>query len=197
MKIALDIGAHDGKDSIKLLDEGYKVYAFEPIRDMFKYFVEIELNYPQFTHLPIGVDLETGIKPFFKNTKIGTLSSLYQLNEEVTDKLYPEQQVENSINAYSIFTLSLYDFCNLENIQSIDYLHCDVQGNDFRVLKSLRDKISIVKKGVVEASGRSGLYKANNNIVDIKEYLIEHGFTTFNEVSKKPDNLEYDLYFSR
>lgn len=197
MKIALDIGANDGKDSIRLLEEGYKVYAFEPLKNMFKYFVPIEQQYPHFTYLPVGVDLTTGIKTFYSNDKLSTISSLHKFNTEISDKWWPGQKVDTQIRPYKIYTISLYDFCTIENITSIDYLHCDTQGNDFRVLQSLQDKISIVKQGVVEASGERGLYQVDNNIEDIKVYLKQHGFTYFKESIRKSDNLEFDLYFSR
>ena len=46
--------------------------------------------------------------------------------------------------------ITLDKFCKDNNITSIRYLHSDTQGNDFNVLLGLKNKINIVKEGVVE-----------------------------------------------
>ncbi|NDA03128.1 MAG: recombinase RecA [Burkholderiaceae bacterium] len=63
----------------------------------------------------------------------------------------------------------------IDNIEQIDYLHIDAQGNDFNVLKSLGDKISIVVEGNIEAADKVDLYKGiDNRADDIRNYLIDN-----------------------
>jgi FkbM family methyltransferase len=198
MKIALDIGSHDGSDSIRLLKEGYKVYAFEPMFHLYSFFPPIEREYEHFTFLPIGVDVETGLKKFNSNEKLGTISSLHELNTKISDTWWPNQNIDTEITKNTVLCMSLFDFCTIANIDRIDYLHCDTQGNDFNVLKSLKSKIDILQGGVVETGGKTNaLYHSDNSIDDIKLFLESNGFTITKEVSRKDDNLEYDLYFTR
>jgi predicted O-methyltransferase YrrM len=92
------------------------------------------------------------------------------------------------------FNSALSDF----NDQSIDFLHIDAQGNDFNVLKSLENKISIVKEGVVEASKNVELYKNTNNKVDnIKEYLKLNGFEIINETINDAVEAEVNIHFKK
>jgi FkbM family methyltransferase len=198
MKIALDIGSHDGRDSIELLKQGYRVYAFEPMRELYHHFSPIEREYSQFTFLPMGIDIETGLCEFNNNNKLGTISSLHELNIDKSNEWWSGQEIETDITKNTIFCISLFDFCNIANIDKIDYLHCDAQGNDFNVLKSLKSKMGIVQEGVIEAAGTSsGLYHSNNNKDDIKIFLEKNGFEITHEVSLKEDNCEYDLFFRK
>jgi hypothetical protein len=73
--------------------------------------------------------------------------------------------------------LRLDDVINLLNIKEIDYIHIDAQGNDFRVLQSLGDKISIVKSGVCEVAQKAELYQGTENTIDVvKPWLESKGF---------------------
>lgn len=194
MKIAFDIGAHDGKDSIKLLEQGYKVFAFEPMHMMVKYFLPILDKYEHFNFIPVGVDLETGFKPF---NIYNTLSSLHKINKEVSDVWYDKQNVEEKFYTQNTFFITLYDFCTYSNIDKIDYLHCDAQGNDLRVLKSLQSKINIVEKGVVESGGQKSLYQSDNLKSNVEQFLNDNGFKIDNIVTLKEDQNEFNIHFSR
>lgn len=193
MKVAFDIGSHDGKDSIRFLKEGYKVYAFEPIRYIHKNFEPL-LKDKNFTFIPIGIDNEPGVKPFHI---LSRLSSMYEFNKEVSDNWFPGEELETKVETHNTFFITLYDFCKFTGIDRIDYLHCDTQGNDLNVLKSLKTKINIVQQGVCEAAGESNLYKSNNSKKDIEEYLVNNGFKIDKIVVRREDQNEFDIHFSK
>jgi hypothetical protein len=66
---------------------------------------------------------------------------------------------------------------NLYGITEIDYLHIDTQGNDFRVLQSLGDKIDCVKEGVVEVSKNAKYYNVQDNTMEVvAPWLSMKGF---------------------
>ena len=197
MKIAFDIGSHDGKNSIKLLDKGYYVYAFEPLRSSLKYFIPIEKQYENFTYLPLGVNLKSGLYTFYKNTAVGRASSLYSFNDDSALKHWPEGNIHTSIETEKIYCINLRNFCEEENISRIDYFHCDAQGNDFNILKSLGDKVDIIEEGIVETSGKYNLYNSDNNIDDIILYLKKFGFKNFYKETHSDYDTEYNLYFSK
>ena len=88
------------------------------------------------------------------------------------------------------------NFINENSIDSIDYLWVDAQGNDFKVIKSLGEKISIVKEGKCEGSYSVDLYvNTENNVNDIVEWLTGKGF----KCKIVPDNVgkEADVHFRR
>ena len=202
MKIALDIGSHDGRDSLRLLKEGYKVYAFEPLKNRYEeFFAPIEKNYDNFTLLQVGIDKEPGLKKFNDNTRLGTISSLYELNTSTVEELWPGQDLDKHITVREILCITLFDFCTYANIDKIEYLHCDTQGNDLNVLESLGSKINIVEKGVVESSGERSLYYSNNSKEDIIKFLIDNKFKIDREEyrghSHNTNTAEHNIYFSR
>jgi hypothetical protein len=95
-------------------------------------------------------------------------------------------------------TITLYDFCNIYKIEQIDYLHIDAQGNDFNVLKSLGDKLSIVVEGNIEAANNVDLYKGiDNKAEDIRQYLIDNGFEIVQEEANDYLSAEINIHFKR
>jgi FkbM family methyltransferase len=198
MKVALDIGAHDGRDSLKLLKEGYRVYAFEPLKNRYdKYFRPIEDAYENFTLLQLGIDKNPGLKKFYDNTGLGTISSLYELDKSIVEEKWPGQDLDKSITVREILCITLFDFCTYANIDRIDYLHCDTQGNDLNVLESLGSKIDMVQKGVVETSGTKSLYYSNNSKEAVIKFLINCNFKIDKEELLGDGSIEYNIHFSK
>jgi hypothetical protein len=100
--------------------------------------------------------------------------------------------------------IRLDDFVKLYGIKEIDYLHVDAQGNDFNVMKSLGDMISIVKEGVCEVANHIELYDIEDNTVGVvKPWLESKGFEVRVEddgVGKQYTTIngnEVNLFFKR
>ena len=96
-------------------------------------------------------------------------------------------------------------FVQQNNISRIDYLHCDAQGNDFKVLKSFGDKINIIKKGRCEASHKVTLYEGvDNSAKSIINFLKANSFNIYKITGEygniiddleTSDEKEVDIYF--
>lgn len=72
------------------------------------------------------------------------------------------------------------------NIDIINYLHCDAQGNDLRILESFGDRIHSIERGMVEVSLRDELY--DDVINDFKNTIIfleNNGFVIENLLELK------------
>ena len=67
------------------------------------------------------------------------------------------------------------------NVNNISYLHIDTQGNDLKVLSSLKKKINILEQGVLEAaiSKEKSLYEENHTIDEVKKFLKKENFEIF------------------
>ena len=84
----------------------------------------------------------------------------------------------------------------LNDIEIIDYFHCDTQGSDLDVLYGLGDKISIIKEGVIEAAAkRDILYKNQNDYLECIEFLKMNNFEIIAVHSNDPDTNEVNIHF--
>lgn len=199
-KVVFDIGANDGKETLeRSLEKNTIVYAFEPTRELLiKYLWPIAYENSNIHIIPFAVDIENSFKKFnIAGNGDWGCSSLYEFTDNI-DSIWPGRPDFNMTDSYLVPTITLYDFCNLYNIEYIDFIEIDTQGNDFNVLKSLKDKISIVKEGVIEVSNKISLYKNSNNKIDeVKKYLIDSGFDIINEVGNDYLDAEMNIYFKR
>lgn len=96
--------------------------------------------------------------------------------------------------------ITLQSFIEENQIDDIEYFHCDVQGKDLEVLMGMGEHITKIKAGVIEmpTSHDNKLYKDQKYIhTDAIEYLQERGF----EISEVQDNdcwgNEVNIHFRR
>ena len=64
MKIFIEVGANTGSDTQKYINEGYEVYAFEPVPDLIKTLTSKFKDRDNFNLIPMAVDLTNGFKWF-------------------------------------------------------------------------------------------------------------------------------------
>lgn len=199
MKTIIECGANLGIDTQRLHEQNPEanIYCFEPTVELL-----VNILYPKFALndkikiFPFAVDIKNGFSKFnIAGQADWGCSSLYEFNENI-DKKWPNRPDFKFTRSYTVPTITLFDFCNIYNINEIDYLWIDTQGNDFNVLKSLKDKINFVKSGRCEASMSVQLYKnTDNDFQTIAKWLKEKGFN----VRLEPDGggQECNIFFSK
>ena len=197
MKTIVEVGANWGGDTKRFADESNNfVYAFEPTPELFDHLCETFSSYSNVKILPFAVDEEEGEAIFnIAGTGDWGCSSLYTFDPEIHEK-WEGRPDFHFTNQVTVEKKRLDNFINENNIDSIDYLWVDAQGNDFKVMKSLGDKINIVKEGKCEGSYSVDLYvNTENNVNDIVEWLTDKGF----KCKIVPDNVgkEADVHFKR
>ena len=214
--IVFDIGANNGlsgwdelyrlTSTAPSLTNKDKVYAFEPTPYLIDRFLRVlERAAPDnFIVIPKAVSLKNEITDFHIARGRGC-SSLHDFHKNVSYKkdigpkpawLSGKFQVVETIK---VETIRLDTFIIYNNIDKIDFLHCDAQGGDLNVLKSLGDKIDIVSRGCVEAHHiNTPLYNIDNSITSIVSFLEDRGFK-INRRDKvlKTDEKEINIRFSR
>jgi FkbM family methyltransferase len=196
-KIKFDIGANSGNDTKRLASDGSIVYAFEPTHELLvNHLWPLSNENPNIKVIPFAVDVKNSFQAFnIAGQSDWGCSSLYDFSEDIHQK-WPNRNDFKKTHSYQVPTITLYDFCNLYKIDRIDMLHIDAQGNDFNVLLSLKDKISIVKEGVVEASDKVDLYSgATNRIEYIRYFLISNGFKIIKETPNDVVGAEVNIRF--
>lgn len=203
MKTVIECGANRGTDTDKLLEmfpgQDTTVYAIEPTYEL----VSTHL-YPKFKDDPRvkicqwAVDIENTFKTFnvasvMKGAADWGCSSLHEFTDNIHE-LWPDRPDFQVTHKYTVPTMTLWDFCNLYRITSIDYLWIDTQGNDYNVLQSLKEKISIVKEGRCEVANLVELYKNTGNTRNnVEEFLVNNGF----EIETIGSSYEADIKFKR
>ena len=198
-KIVVEIGANNGRDTQLLLDSNPDaiLYAFEPthellVNDLWPKFK----NHERVRVIPFAVDVETGFKTFnIAGQADWGCSSLHEFSDNI-HQIWPNRPDFKVTHRYTVPTITMYDFCSLYKIDSIDYLWIDTQGNDLNCLKSFGSKIDIVRQGQCESAGTTELYKNTGNTYEnCANWLKDHGFSV-NDAPHAHQH-EVDLYFTR
>jgi FkbM family methyltransferase len=195
--IIVEVGANYGNDTAHFVnDKNNEVWAFEPTPELIEHLSNRFRGDKNFHLIGKAVDIEETTKVF--NIAGGGdwgCSSLYEFADDIHEKWEgrPDFQVTHTVE---VQTIRLDTFIVENKIEKIDYLWVDAQGNDFKVLKSLGDKIDIVAKGKCEGAYTVDLYKTEENRVeDIVAWLQSNSFScnvVLDNVGK-----EADVHFSR
>ena len=178
--IIVEVGANQGQDTEKFLEKPENVvYSFEPIPELAFRLWEKHGQNKNFHLITAAIDVENGWKKF--NISKGGDWGCSSLHDFAPDlhKVWSRPDFRYDTFLANAMCIRLDTFMDIFNIQEIGYIHIDAQGNDFNVLKSLGDKINVVRSGVVEVSNKIELYDIKDNHVSVvKPWLEERGFKT-------------------
>lgn len=197
-KIYIEVGSNKGTDTEKFVNDDSIVYCFEPSMELAFELWKKYQNSDNVIILPFAIDIENGFKKFnVAGTSNWGCSSLNYFDKKINEK-WPGRPDFIFTHSYVVPTITLYDFINLYDIKYVDYLWIDAQGHDFNVIKSLKEKIKIVKEGRCEAAHNVSLYEnVNNDYKKIINYLNQQNFETNIELDRSGFGAECDIYFRR
>ena len=205
MTTCIEVGANQGTDTDRFIEQYDRVFAFEPIQELCNKLWEKYRFNSKVMVFPFAVDIVNA----FKNFNISTgydwgSSSLFEFDYDnlrggkwyEPDPNFYRGDMETH-HSYLVPTITLYDFVTMYNINKIDYLHIDAQGNDINVLRSLKHKINIVEAGILEVGCGLDIYKNTDNRVEtaitflnVNEFKIIASFV-------QPEEHEINLFFER
>lgn len=186
----IEIGANDGGNTSKFFKDAM-VWSFEP-----NPFLAKTLRYKFRNNTNIQI-IEKAVGDFdgtstFNISADGQSSSLYELStfsKENTKIKYVSQVLVDVIR--------MDTFLIENNIDIIDYFHCDAQGNDLTILKSFGDKLESIRAGKIEVSLNDELYENVSNSLETSiSFLTENGFDISNlsDINKiKSQSIQYDV----
>jgi FkbM family methyltransferase len=196
MSIIVEVGANKGTDTEEWVkDPNNTVYCFEPTPELCSLLWEKFSTFPNFHLFPGAVDVENAWRVFnIAGQKDWGCSSLHTFNENINE-LWSGRADFKFTKSVNTFCIRLDSFLEMSNIETVDYLWIDAQGNDWNVLKSLGKRIDSVKEGKCEVSYTVNLYNTDNTLENVKPWLEKRGFV----VSVIPDKVgkECDLHFKR
>ncbi len=200
-KVVFDVGANNGNDTIPLAknNKNITVYAFEPTPELFSLLCEKTKDTPNYKITNKAVSNYNGKSTFYISGKADWgCSSLNQFNDNL-DKTWSGRTDFCVTDTIEVDVITLKNFIIDNNIDTIDYLHVDAQGNDLEVLYGLEEYIKIVKEGVIEMPicHDTKLYKNQKYLLsDAILFLTQNNFKI---ISIKPNDIhgnEFNIYFT-
>ena len=201
-KHIFDIGAYDGLDGIimAIKNPDILIHAFEANPEQIK---KINFNKKKIKNYKINNLAVSNKNSYFQFNiaKNPTVSSLNKFSINL-DKSWPGYKDAHCtvIKKIKVKCITLNKYCSENSIKEIDYLHIDTQGSDLKVLKGLKNKIHIVKKGVLEAAvnKKKSLYENSNTINEAKKFLSSNNFS-ISKIEPVDNNIknEKNIFFYR
>ena len=170
VKVIMEIGSMDGADANELTEYYHPKRTFI-IEAHPKFAEDIGNKYPQYSVWDIAAsDLDGAID--FNAVQDGSanlgMSSMLEREEK-----YPSYDVEYT--PVRIHTFRMDTFCVMINIESIDLLKIDVEGNSYEVLEGFGDMLWFVKCIHVECE-HEPVWKDQKLYADVERLLIGRGF---------------------
>lgn len=128
--VIFDVGANIGEYSFFLNQKfnGYEIYSFEPSKKTFKKLLKNTEKISSIHPINLGLGDEKKRGFLYIDPKISEISTLH--NRKINLKEKEEINIE-----------TLDNFCKIKNIDKIDFLKMDVEGNEFNILKGARRMI--------------------------------------------------------
>ena len=187
--VLFDIGACEGLSSVRYLSIFPKstIYTFEPVPNNFLKVLKNKNkhNLDKLIPFELGLSSEKGEATFYvssgkppnkdipedNSTDFGNKSSsLYKPGK--TKKIHPWLEFKESI---TIKTETLKNFCSENSIDSIDFIHMDVQGAELMVLEGAENMISNINAIWLEVE-KIALYEGQALKSDIEKFLLKNNF---------------------
>jgi len=197
----IEVGANKGTDTIRFIEMmNSHVYAFEPIpflcEAIRKNHSANNLEVFNLAVSDFNGKAKFGISDPTKGAMDYGCSSLFTFTKGI-ENLWSNRGDFNFVETIDVEVIRMDTFLEEKGITHVDYLHCDAQGGDLKVLKSFGNKLNLLKSGVVEASNSVSLYEVDNSAKSIVLFLEENGFKILNKNELESAAYEIDIKFEK
>jgi FkbM family methyltransferase len=197
-KIFFDVGANFGTSSIHKAksDPETIVYAFEPTPELILHLKTQTFYLKNYNVVGKAVSDYEGTATFNVSGLCDWgCSSLLEFSDKSKTE-WPGRTDFVVSKQIQVDVIRLDNFIIENNIDVIDYFHCDTQGSDLDVLYGLGEKISIIKEGTIEAAEKQDiLYKNQNTVIECIEFLKMNNFEVVSVSSNDPEFNEANIHF--
>ncbi len=184
--VIIEAGSFKGKDTKRLASNWPhgRIYAFEPVPEIF---ARLQLNTKKLKNIScfqVALSNTTGESVFFVSQKPIKKEAPFQAGSlkkpkerlKWSDVFYPK--------TITVQTITLDDWAHQNNIDHIDFLWLDVQGNAYEVLQGAQKLLPTIKAIWTEVEFVEA-YENQKQYEQLKEYLESKGFQ---EVAKDFEN---------
>jgi len=181
-----DVGARGGFRLLKKLHSKINVYFFEPEPKSFDDLKNICLKNKSFASIHLyntALSDSINVVSLYRTAHLD-MCSLLEPDSKQFEKEYGH--VKNSkpwfqslllTDAITVQTNTIDNFCKENNIDFIDFLKIDTQGNELAVLKGAAKMLDNKKIGVIKAEANfATMYKKQSYFKDVDAYLKSKGY---------------------
>jgi FkbM family methyltransferase len=193
-----DIGAYTGNSvyDFRNIFKNSLIYSFEPSSKNYKKLIKNTEKLKNVFTYNIAVSSKEGKSKFYENEWEFT-SSLLKINEgkykKKLDNSFKYRGINHSNKIYEVKTTSIDKFIENNQIEKIDIIKIDTQGNEEEVLKGMKRvlKNNNVKIIIIEMIFADYYEKSNVSFMRLEKYLLINGYKIFgiygiNKISGKP-----------
>lgn len=181
-----EIGACEGEDSIKYarLFPNATLYAFEPLPNNIKL---MEENYAKYGVTNVftynqALSAQEGTAEFYvsEGRPEDAPESDWDYGNKSSSLLPPDKHLETASfvkfnQKIKVNTTTIKSFCEANDIETVDFIHLDVQGAELIVLEGASNFISRIKAIWLEVS-KVPLYKGQPLVDEVKEFMSRNNF---------------------
>lgn len=204
-KIFFDVGSHNGSWSRrKATTPNSLVYAFEPTPFLLeKFLYPLEKQFNNIKVIPKAVGISNDLVDFYVAGNRKDFQSDWGCGSihKFSDDLHitwPGRSDFKVTEEIQVESITMKNFVEDNDIQKIDFFHCDTQGNDLNVLMSFGDKLSIIEEGEIEVFAQNPLYqKINNSRESCEAFLEENGYRVTGLSCNDKFGNEFNLRFAK
>lgn len=183
-KIIFDVGGHVGEYTLKIneFDPSVKIYAFEPNPDTFRSLVQ-NTEHENDRIIPVNIAM---------SSKEGEVTLYTDPSKNAVDSLYFFDNVQyKHTDSKLVYCGTVDAWCEKNNIDHIDMLKIDTEGNDLEVIKGARRMINEGRIGVIQFEfGLLNTY-SHSYLYDFAQFLNPFGYELY---KIKPLGLEKVMY---
>lgn len=184
--IILDAGAFDGNDSIDFAMKfpNATIYSLEPVKEIYDALCNNVKDYANIRTFNLALDDANDIKDIYISSGMSNQSSsLLKPKEHMT--IFPTCLFDR---VEKVETTTINEFVVKNNIDRIDFMWLDLQGNELKVLNEANNILQTTK-GIFAEYSLIEFYEGLTLYNEFKSYMNDLGF-----VEKINENFYNHLY---
>lgn len=161
--VIFDIGANIGLWS-KLtanIRKDVLIYSFEPIKSTYKNLKKNLKKYDNIITVNKAISFENGFCNIYNYGENSGTNSLHNFSSDKSQKY----------NVEKIETITIDSFCNMNNLEKIDYIKCDTEGNDFKVILGALNMLKNDDIGVIQFEYNWRWILAHSSLKDVFDII--------------------------
>ncbi len=176
--IIIEAGAHIGTDSCRFAEiwKDAAIYSFEPVPNIYSQLVSNTSKYSNINTIPLALSDRNGETEMFVSSGRSNASSSLLAPKEHLDA-HPDVLFNETIK---VKTVTLDDFCLMNNINHIDFMWLDMQGYELPMLKASQKMISNISLIYSEVS-LIETYQGVSTYEHYKKWMDGAGFKVYKE----------------
>lgn len=181
--VVVEAGAHRGEDSVRLVEflKPRKLYAFEPVPDLFKALQEKTRSVPTIECVPYALAEKSGMSTMHVSSGYHELpGDLRIAGDGSSSLLRPTGHIDfcptvEFTRKVDVPVTTIDEFAKQHDVARIDFMWLDLQGMELKALEGAQALLPTVSSIYLEAS-TSPLYEGAPTFNEVEQWMKSRGF---------------------